>query len=125
MTSCRPEILVLTRDLSLAHAVTLAVPEAWTEWQQTSSAALSAIGPDTRVLIVDDSPEDPFARLLAAQFVDRSPGRRAVIVQRAGRPAIQSADPCITWLAWPATLDACDHAFAGWSSLESVLAAAA
>ena len=101
MTVGQPDILVVTRDLALAHATTLAAPGEWTQTAETLGAALAAIAPTTRLLIVDTSLDAPLARLLATLFVDRQPGRRAVLVQRSPEPAWRNSDERVTVLRWP------------------------
>jgi hypothetical protein len=119
----RPEIIVVTRDLALAHAATLAAPEAWTEWCDTFSGALTAIGPDTKVLICDSTLDNPLGRLLPILFVDQLPGRRAVVVQPWGQPPAVSTDDRVTFLSWPLSFDSLSDAISGWEALEEAIAA--
>jgi len=96
-----PEVLTVSRDVAIAHAVSVALPEEWTEWSETFSSALTAIRPETKLLVFDAAMDGPLSRLLPRLFVDQQPGRRAIVVQpRSARP-MPLVDSRITVLEWP------------------------
>jgi hypothetical protein len=99
-TGC-PEILTVTHDLAVAHAVTQAAPEEWTEWSETISSALRAIRPETKLLVFDAAMDGPLSRLLPRLFVDQQPGRRAIVVHSQPGQSMPMLDSRITVLSWP------------------------
>ena len=107
-----PEIVVVTRDVAVAHAVSLAVTAEWTQCCESFSAALLAIGPESKLLVFDAALDAPLAALLPTLFVEQRPGRRAIVLQSPGHDAPSMADERITVLSWPATLDHLSEAMA-------------
>lgn len=100
------ETVLLTTDLQLAHVVSNAIAWEQIDWQQSFSSVLTAITPGTRTLIVDAAADGMMAHLLAMLFLDQRPGRRAVVIDAAGGPARDVADPRVPVLAQPVTPDA-------------------
>jgi hypothetical protein len=123
-----PDVLVVTPDLGLSHAVGQAAPGEWCEWQQTLGSAIAAITPQTRLIVLDMSIDGPMATMLANAFVEQRPGRRAILVQAAGDLPLHFEDERVTVLSWPVTLGALTEAagstaLSAWmSEIESSLA---
>lgn len=123
MRSRVPEIVVVTNDLNVAHAVSLALPETWAAWHREAGSALRAIDPGTEVLVVDSRHDCPLTRLLPSLFVDQRPGRRAVVLGSSD-PAAAPAPDGIVRLPWPARLDDLAAAMGDARGLETGIAAA-
>jgi hypothetical protein len=118
-----PEVVVITGDLNVAHAVSLALPETWAAWHREAGSALQAIAPGTEVLVIDSRLDCPLTRLLPSLFVDQRPGRRAVVLYATDSSATPPTDG-ITRLPWPARLDDLAAAMGDTRLPESGIAAA-
>lgn len=103
MNDLGPATVLVTRDPEIVEVTSLVVPEQDTAWRQTFTSALGTITHDTRVLVVDAEVDAPMARLLAALFLDRQPGRSAVLIEPSSGPMPRTADPRIQIVARPVT----------------------
>jgi hypothetical protein len=103
--TARLETLLLTHDLALVDTTARAIPPERIEWRRSYGAALTALTPDTDVLVVDSLLGAPMAYLLANLFVDQRAGRKAVVIDAAGKGSSRPVDDRVTVLCEPVTAE--------------------